>query len=846
MTLLLPFDDPTCLDVAHAGGKGANLASLTQAGFPVPPGAVVTSDAYRNFITSLRPIVERLRGIGASEHAKIQSISDEIGDGAKSLSVPKGLRDAIARLIGDGATTRWAVRSSGTAEDTAGAAFAGQHDTYLNCIGLANVVSQVRACWLSLWSPRAIAYRAQLRFDHLEVAMAVVIQEMVPSEVAGVAFSVNPVSGDMTQAVINANFGLGESVVSGEGEVDHIVVDKVSGRVVESRIATKSQRVVAAAGGVAGTVEAHVEGADAERPALTDAHISALTAMLLKIETHYGWPQDIEWGIVADRIYLLQSRPITTIPPRWTRDESAERFPNPITPFTWDFVEAGFHQSLNHSFALMGLPPYDGKWFASFNSYIYGNQNAVELYARRSPVSATSLDELQLALPSILERFRWVPGLPGEWHRELPAYLARLDAFMAEPIDRYDLPQCWDFIGRVNAAGTAYFLPNIAISIGHGVLHRALRTLLAMGTGSEADAERLTSVLVKCETMTTRVNAELHALAAMARGNAKVAGELRSRLSRDLLDVHATNGEPFWGALRAFLAEHGHRETDFDAYQPTWVEAPWVVLDHVRALLDAPVIDRGGGGELAPSQVETEQAVLAQTPQGLRDVAAAVIRLAREFTALDDLEHYHTTRLTLPMRRGVRALGERLVARDILTEPMDVFFGRKASLATAVAVDSPAAWKELAAEIREAKAVYAAAKASAPEWTLGVSSAPETSLNAKGVLSGIPGSPGVVEGLVYIVRGVEDFANVPNGAILVARTTNPAWTPLFYTAAGVVTESGGPLSHGAVTAREMKIPAVMSVRGVLTALANGDRVRVDGSAGRVTRLFLGVHPEPTP
>ena len=805
MPTLLSFDDPRCASVADAGGKGANLALLTQAGFPVPSGAVVTPEAYRAFIAPLATIIDGLSGVAETDHATIQSVSDEMQKRGQALALPKEVGTAIQAFLESRESKAWAVRSSGTAEDTAEAAFAGQHDTYLNCIGAADISAKVKSCWLSLWSPRAIAYRARLGIDHREVAMAVVIQEMVPSEIAGVAFSINPVNGDLGQAVINANFGLGESVVSGEGEVDHIVVEKKTGRVLEARIARKTQRVVAAA---SGTVEQHVPETEASKPALDDTAIAALIALLLKVETHYGWPQDIEWGMVANRPYLLQSRPITTIPPRWTRDESAERFPNPVSPFTWDFVEAGFHQSLNHSFELMGLPPYSGKWFASFDQYIYGNQNAVELYARRSPVSATSFADLQVALPAILERFKWVQGLPAEWHAALPAYLSQLEAFMAEPLDGYGIAECWDYIERVNAAGTAYFLPNIAISIGHGVLHRALHTLLLMGTGSQEKAQELATILVRTETMTTRVNREL----------------------RELADLYAHEAPSFEKAFQAFLAAHGHRETDFDALQPTWVEEPEVVLGHIRALVDAPA----PRAEEGPSQAEVEAMVMSRVPEAMQGVAGGVIRLAREYTALDDLEHYHTTRLTLPMRRGVRALGERLKRMGIVEDPMDVFFARKSDVAAAVKANDASTWRDLGEKVRAGKAAHSRAMATTPEWVLGQSSAPIASDGS--AMTGIPGSPGIAEGVVHIVRGVEDFPTFPKGAILVARTTNPAWTPLFYSAAAVIAESGGPLSHGAVTAREMGIPAVMAVRGVMATLKNGDRVRVDGGAGQVTNL----------
>jgi pyruvate,water dikinase len=834
---VFPFTNAAVTDVAVGGGKGARLAALAQAGFPVPTGAVVVPQAYREFMEPLQALIRSVTDrIDPEDHRRVARAHETIGAAAERLAVPLGVAREIERWISaEESDARWAVRSSGTAEDMAGAAFAGQHDTFLNCIDARDVIDHVRRCWLSLWSARAIAYRARLGIAHTEVAMAVVLQRMIFSDVAGVGFSIDPVTGLLDRVIINANFGLGESVVSGEGDVDHLVVVKASGRIVEAHVAPKRERVIAAA---RGTIEVHVDAAEAARAALTETDVSALTGLLRRVEDHYGWPQDIEWAIAGGQLWLLQSRPITTVPARWTRDESAERFPDPVSPFTWDFVEDGFHRSLNHSFTLMGLPAYSGKWFARFDGYVYGNQNAVELYARRSPApQITSLGDLERHLPALLERFAWLRELPSVWHAALPTYLEAMDAFAGEPLETYTLGDLWDFIERLNGVGTEYFLPNIAISIGHGVLHRALNGLLTLAVGAERAAD-MTHALVQCETMTTRVNAELRELAAVARNDSAVVATLRNQKSEDAWETGRWTTSAFWIALRGFLDRHGHRETHFDAMHPTWGDAPWVVLDQIRALLDAPV-DQGERAAPRADVSVLQTQVTGQLVPALRQIATGIIELAREYTALDDLEHYHTTRLSPPMRRAVLEVGHRLVAAGLLSAPIDAFFASKASLRRMCIGDVSATDRAaFVTEVRANRAAHAHALAQAPVWELGSSRAAD--LVDADRLTGIAGSPGVAEGTVYIVRGVEDFAAFPKGAVLVTRTTSPAWTSLFYSAAALVTESGGPLSHGAVTAREMGIPAVMAARGVLSALANGDRVRVDGATGVVHRLSSGA------
>lgn len=828
MKYVLHFTDAAATDASSSGGKGASLARLTQAGFPVPPGFVISPQAYRDATGSIASLVTRLANM-PNDPVMVGKASAEIVAALQSIALPPTLVAEIAETCAQvGAQARWAVRSSGTAEDLAGAAFAGQHDTFLNCAGITEVLRRVVDCWSSLWSPRAMAYRARLGFNHSDAAMAVVVQRMVDADAAGVAFTIDPVGGSLDTVVIDANFGLGESVVSGAVDVDQIVVDKRSWTVSATRVGAKATRVVATACGTSEVRAEHGQNGASVRDdeAITVARLAA------RVEEYHGWPQDIEWALADGRVALLQARPITTIPPRWTRDESAERFPNVVTPLTWDFVEEGFHRSLNHSFALMGVPPYEGKWFARFGHYVYGNQNAVELYARRSPVPALPLPELVRHVSEIVERFRWIADLPARWHATLPRFLAEIESFLDEPLETYDLVALWQYIERVKAAGTRYFLPNIAISIGHGVLHRALHALASM-CATRDDAETVCARLVACETMTTRVNQELRNLARVAREE-NVFVDLSVGQSPALWAAATEKESPFWTAFRRFLATHGHRETDFDAYQPTWSEAPWVVLDHVRALVGVPEPVEHAENCTATQRI-MEEATLRALPAELRGLAGRVIALAREYTALDDLEHYHTTRLSLPLRRGVREIGRRLRDLGVVDEEMDAFFASASSLAAAVAdlQKMPA----LRTEIAEAKAAYLQAKAAAPAWSLDPHASREAvETDDPRQLAGIPGSPGAAEGIVHIVRDADDFAGFPHGAVLVARTTNPAWTPLFYTAAAVVTESGGPLSHGAVTAREMRIPAVMSVRDVMSKLRNGDRVRVDGASGRIEVL----------
>ena len=338
-------------------------------------------------------------------------------------------------------------------------------------------------------------------------------------------------------------------------------------------------------------------------------------------------------------------------------------------------------------------------------------------------------------------------------------------------------------------------------------------------------------LLAVTDTKTGQVNAELWSLSRLARMDPVLHAKLRRETGTELL-ASLSEHPAFHTEFQRLLARHGHRELDFDAYHPTWIEAPQIVLDQLKMLVDRPDEDRAGA-ELRQkaAQADMEHTVLEHAPEELRYLVHEVIRLARTYTALDDLEHYQTTRLHLPFRRGLRAIGAQLVERGVLPDPMDVYFVPLAILDHALRSGELAPIMPAAAQH---KAGYLAACERTPDWIHG--EAEPVDIDGTDVLKGLGGSPGIVEGEVYVVRSPEDFPHFPKDAILVARTTNPAWTPLFYQASGVITESGGPLSHGAVTARELGLPAVMSVRHVMRLLCNGQRVRIDGRNGTVQIL----------
>lgn len=831
MNFVLFFNDETAENIIFTGGKGANLAKLTRAGFNVPGGFTVTAEAYKEFIKSA-PFIKG--DMGKFNYKNPDVLNKQAAQFKEKLAkrplppkVEQAVFDALAKAGVEGA---YSVRSSSTMEDLSGAAFAGQHDTFLNCVGKEEIAQKVKECFISLWHDRAIAYRQQKGFSQLEATMAVVVQKMVQADSAGVGFSINPVNGNVEQVLINANFGLGESVVSGESNVDQFIVSKKDLRVVDSIIAEKTEVVSSLA---QGTKTEKLSPKNALKPSITRKQVKQIALLNIDVEKHYKFPQDIEWAIENGDLYLLQARPITTLPSRWTRDESAERYPNVITPFTWDFVEKGFHISLDHSFKIMGLPLFEGKWFRIFDNYVYGNQNAVWLYMGQNPLVIRDVPDLIGKIPYIKDKFAYVQELPVAWMRDLDTYLLGVGALMAEDLSGRSEQDIWKFITRTTELGIEYFKPNIAISITQSMLYKVFMYILTSLAGPEKGKQLFDALIATNETKTALVNSELYYLAGLVKASEELNAVMHGNSSRQIMEKDLLSAFPeFEKKFKKFLQAHGHREIDLDAYIPTWAEAPNVVLDNIRLIVDTPQEGdpKDKEYEVKYETQKAEAELFAKTPKELHLFLYEVIRLVRAYTSLDDIEHYQTTRLGLPIRKGARALGLLLKKKGIITEEMDIFFAHIDTLEAYINGQKTA--DELKEEIIKEKEAYLKNKERTPDWILGEKDAAPPADNAD-VMQGVAGSPGAFEGEVFIVKSTEDFSSFPPKAVLVARTTNPAWTPLFYNAGAVITESGGALSHGAVTAREMKLPAVMSVRDVLRKLKNGQRVRVDGTNGKV-------------
>ncbi len=316
MNAILWFNEIGLRDVAQAGGKGANLGELTSAGLPVPPGFVISADAYLDALdrTGARARIRELLRSGDTDSAEsLRATATECQAVIRKTPIPEELAAAITdayRALGNDVMV--AVRSSGTSEDAGATSFAGMNATFTNVRGEQELLARVVDCWASLYAARAISYRAAQRVDE-EPSIAVIVQEMVPSEASGVIFTVDPSTGATDHMVIEAVFGQGEAIVSGRVEPDTYLVRKDEPVVLSVRIGLKKMKIVRGPDGRDQEIELDAHAGLAR--VLTDAQVLELARLATDVEKHYGTPQDVEWARAGDAVYLVQSRPITTLPP---------------------------------------------------------------------------------------------------------------------------------------------------------------------------------------------------------------------------------------------------------------------------------------------------------------------------------------------------------------------------------------------------------------------------------------------------------------------------------------------------------------------------------------------------
>jgi phosphohistidine swiveling domain-containing protein len=851
--LVMDLDDAAAA-LAAVGGKAASLARLTRAGFPVPPGFCVTTRAYLDYVAhgDLRePVTAAMSAVDVSDPGTFETASRRIAGPFAERPVPPATAAAIAEAYGRlGDDVAVAVRSSATAEDLPGMSSAGQHDTYLNIRGADDVLDAVKRCWASLWTPRAIGYRTRYGTAADEVSLAVVVQQFLPADAAGVLFTVDPVGRAPGRVVVNANWGLGETVVGGTVTPDVVVVDRASGGVVDYRVGGKEVMTVAAG---TGTREQDTPAGQRGVAVLSAAEAGELARAGLAIEKLYGEPVDVEWARAGHQLFILQARPITgpaaagPVTSRageqwndsldgyclWTSGNLGEAIPDVMTPATWSFMQlfmtraiappsvpgyhgygrvgGRFYMNVSMSVSLFGAVGVPARRYVALSEPVFGKLPAAGEIPR---VSLPRWKVIRLTLPitvTLLRRAR-------RNGKRLPAWVAgaasRCDALRAE-IQRIQDPgalaEAWP------ASVEPFFLEAsdmLAATGARGVVLLTVPGKLAALIG-ETDATLLLS-------------------------GQRVGGTRLASLGPVAGLVQLARGEI---DRMTFDRRYGHRGPhEIEVFFPRPAEdAGWI--DHQLAgLWDAT----HAADDLLARQEAARAAVWErlerQQPKQVAKVRAMVTRWAAVARAREEARS-ELARSFWVLRAWVLRAGELTGHGDDLfflslpeildvlrggPSPLAAVPGRKATYETYRALPpypalicgrfDPVRW---AADPDRRTDLYDERAAMAPPGD---------------TVTGFAGASGVVEGVARLIGRPEDAGQLGDGEILVTTVTNIGWTPIFPRAAAVVTDVGAPLSHAAIVARELGIPAVVGCRNATMRLHSGDRIRVDGGKGTVEIL----------
>lgn len=813
-------------DLASAGGKGANLGELVRHGFPVPAGFLLTTAAYATLLaeTGLGAELERLLE-SENPGARIRELFTQ-------AQIPPRVSADIAAAyaaLGGGPV---AVRSSATAEDLPGAAFAGQQDTFLNVVGEQAVIRAVVECWASLWTDRAISYRQRQGINPRQVAIAVVVQEMVPAETAGVMFSANPVTGERGEIVVDASPGLGEAVVSGRVTPDHYVLDS-TGRTRSFTPGVQEVVIRAIAGG--GTEES--AGTGSRRSVLGEEQLAELARLALRAQEHFGRPQDMEWAVAGGRLYVLQARPMTALPPQPMRLNPFQRFIGPF--FVEMFQERPYPLDVSGWMQrgilamLRGMAGSVGVIFPSVKELLPEEDGVVIRLVPPVPRPTVRTLRAPVSVAGRARRFN-----PAQWTQDkrFASFLENVRRLAGQD------PRSLSWQGVVGLAEDAYAtmrgITELRISYLPGAFVPQLKLrLMLMLLGKR----RLASALIAgAETRTSQANRALEDLADRVRSHGKLTRAFSELAPGDLLSrlEHDPEFKEFHTRFQAFLAEYGHRETVsvVMSSSPTWSDAPEVVLGLITSMM----------GERRPAADQTGQALaeLKRHPAlritAVRRHVLSAVDGAKAGMAFREDSHFYATMVLPPLRRALSELGRRLCEAGVLADPADVNHLRFDELA---GMDDGGA---LPAAERERYRRLVLARAAKRRELDGIPLLDTAALFANGhrrpgaLVSGMPASRGQATGTVRIIRGPDEFGLLRSGEILVCPYTNPSWTPLFQRAAAVVVDAGGIASHAAIVAREYGIPAVMGTGSGTSVLQDGQLVLVDGTRGRVT--VAGAEP----
>ncbi len=850
------------IDKGAVGSKAANLWTLAQAEFPTPRGFCLSSLAYQHFVDEAKlhePIMSLLAQIDIKDLSSLDQAATQVRELISSSKIPSDIASALLaayRTLAEmeaKAEPSVAVRSSALIEDLAEASFAGLYESYLNVRGAEALLSHVKACWGSLWTPRSIYYGLSKDLLVTSNAMAVIVQSLVPSTSSGVLFTANPTTGRRDEIVVNSSWGLAETVVSGLVSADTFIVDKSTLALRESSLGQKEKISVSESQGGTSIIESSPESRG--QSSLTASQLRILTQTALDVEKLFGAPQDIEWAFNDETLYILQSRPLTTLgtqpspepfPINWDKEEDKNYW------WTWDQIH--YPRPLSPLYA--SIIHYNLRGRQRGNEFFGGAAEAqMQIingyrYTAQVPLPLSE-DEIENRRRTGRERLDWaIENVKDRWenhllpevmedHRQMMAFDlkgASVDALLEHldwALNRWERHIDIHVLG-VNPAGQAA---------------RRFATLFPEYTGNKEEHEAY-KLLQGFEQKSLETHRGLWALAQEVKSSPEL---LRCFQQDNPIEIMAALTstpitQPFLKNLQNYLDMYGSRFTDLgeDFFDPTWREAPEFVISLVKTFLLSSAQD----------PQKHHEALVAERARALEDAYQRIgddpekrhtfdhtLELAQNHLPIMENHHFYIDHTSPALLRYIfMEFGRRLSESGEIEQKADVMFLTIEEIKAAIKGSISPALRSLIEERRQQREKWLKLM---PLTGVGTPPPPNSLVPAftayaqeeghddPRVLKGLASSSGIVTGTARVILSSSQFNQLKPGDILVCQSILPQWTPLFSVIAGLVTNAGSPLQHGAILAREYRIPSVDGTRYATQVIQDGQRITVDGTAGLV-------------
>lgn len=867
---VLCFQDINASKLMIAGGKGANLGELSRIkDIKVPDGFCVNTTAYKEIICdnkAFNSLLDQLAILKPGDRKIISETTAKIRKLIWEISIPKSIDTEITRCLKQmGERNAYAVRSSATAEDLSTASFAGQQDTYLNIIGKKAILKHISRCWASLYTDRAVIYRLQNGFDHSKVFSSVLVQRMVFPDVAGIMFTADPVNSNRKVLSVDASFGLGESLVSGLVNADNYKIS--DGRITDKHISVKKLAIYAVKGG--GTVTQEIEPDQQMKQALRDEQVLRLEQLGRKIEAHFGTPQDIEWCLADDTFYIVQSRPITTLYPIPEVNDQANHV----------YISVGHQQMMTDAMKPLGLSLWQlraarpmfkagGRLFVDVADSLAtpaGRENLLEAMEQHDPL-------IKEALLTITSREGFIKSLPNDERIPVPVKSTKgmssadiLEQFGNNPAIVSDLikhnetsvevlkqniqmksgPDLFDFILEdiQQSKKMIFDAQHMGVIIAAINASSWINEKMNEWLGEKNVADILSQSV--SNNITSEMGLELLDVADIIRPFPKLMEYLQCVKDINFLDDLAQfdGGKEARDVIYAYLNKYGMRcAGEIDITKTRWSENPVVlvsmILSNIKNL--EPNAGKRKFEQGRQQALEKEKELLdklAKLPDGEQKVRETkqMISLLRNFAGYREYPKYSIVNRFFVYKQALLKEAEKLLQSRVIDEKEDVYYLTFDELHEVVRTNKVDA--QLIVKHKDDYKLYE--KLNPPrvitsdgEVISGKYRHENLPANA---IAGLAVSSGLTEGRARVILNMED-ADLEDGDILVTIFTDPSWTPLFVSLKGLITEVGGLMTHGAVIAREYGLPAVVGVENATKLIKDGQRIRVNGTAGYVEIL----------